>query len=518
MTMYKEILRLHFEGRLSQRDIAASCHCAHSTVKRVLARAAELALDSSSLKELSDNLLAKMLYPKAILPRIQKEPDYAYIHKELARSGVTLTLLWNEYCDECHANGDIPYMYSQFSRNYREYASANSASMHIAHKPAEIMEVDWAGTKIRFQDAAAGKEIKASLFVACLPFSGYCYAEAFADEKLDSWLTAHIHAYTFFGGTARILRPDNLKTGVIKSDRHDPEINPAYRELAEHYGAFVAPARVRKPKDKSTVEGTVGILTTHIIAAIRNNEYRSLKELNKDIFLRLKQFNDKPFQKKDGSRTLLYNTQERQYLSPLPEFGYQIAHYRDVIVPPNYHIQTEDRKYYSVPYEYIRRKVTVRSTASMIEFFCDGERIACHIRNRGYEQYITDSAHMPEAHRQLYAWDNDRFLEWGAEIGANTLSVIQKTLAKSTGSRLQGHKFCMGLVSLRKRYTAQDIENASITLLSLSSAPSLKSMKLALSAVTAKRIAASVSMKEDERPLVTGFRRGSDYYGGKNND
>ena len=146
MTMYREILRLHFEGGLSQRDIAASCRCAHSTVKRILARAAELELDFNKIKELSDNSLARMIYPQAILPRIQKEPDYAYIHKELARSGVTLALLWNEYCAACQESGDIPYMYSQFSKNYKEYAAANSTSMHIAHKPAEVMEVDWAGT------------------------------------------------------------------------------------------------------------------------------------------------------------------------------------------------------------------------------------------------------------------------------------------------------------------------------------------------------------------------------------
>lgn len=516
MTMYREILRLHFEGGLSQRDIAASCRCAHSTVKRILARAAELELDFNKIKELSDNSLARMIYPQAILPRIQKEPDYAYIHKELARSGVTLALLWNEYCAACQESGDIPYMYSQFSKNYKEYAAANSTSMHIAHKPAEVMEVDWAGTKILLQDAAAGKEIKASLFTACLPFSGYCYAEAFADEKLDSWLTAHIHAYAFFGGAAKILRPDNLKTGVVRSDKYDPEINSAYRELAEHYGAFVSPARVRKPKDKPTVEGTVGMLTTHIIAAVRNVEYHSLKELNKDICLRFRQFNDRPFQKKEGSRSLLFSAQESRYLSPLPEFCYQIAHYKDAVVPANYHIQAEGGKYYSVPYECIRRKVTVRSTSSMIEVFCDGERVACHIRNRGAERYVTDSSHMPEAHRQLYAWNNDKFLEWGAEIGGGTLSVIQKILTRN-GHSLPGYKFCMGLVSLSKNYAAQDIENACRALLALSSAPSLKSMKLALSAVTAKRNADDDSTQNDG-PSVTGFRRGAGYYGGKSDD
>lgn len=517
MTMYREILRLHYEGKLSQRDIAASCRCAHSTVKRVLARATELKLDYVKTSDMSESTLARLLFPQAILPRIQKEPDYNYIHKELAKSGVTLTLLWNEYCSKCQENGDIPYMYSQFSKNYKDYAAANRTSLHIVHKPAEVMEVDWAGTKIPYWDNIAGKEIKASLFVACLPFSGYCYAEAFADEKLDSWLTAHIHAYDFFGGVARILRPDNLKTGVVKADKYDPEINTAYRELAEYYGAFVAPARVHKPKDKATVEGTVGMLTTHIIATIRDTEYHSLKELNKDIFFRLRLFNDKPFQKKEGSRSILFLTQEREYLKALPEYAYQVAHYRDVIVPASYHIQADDRKYYSVPCEYVRRKVTVRSTSSMIEVFCCGERIACHVQNRGSGQYITDMSHMPEAHRHLYSWNNEKFLEWGAEIGVNTLAVIQKILTKN-GSSLPGYKFCMGLVSLRKHYTVEDIEKACSTLINLAATPSLKSMKLALSSIVEKKNKAVEGPQQCDELCITGFRRGADYYGGKSDD
>ena len=521
MTMYREILRLHFEGRLSQRDIAVSCRCAHSTVKRILARAAELRLDVSNTASMSDSALAKLLYPQAFLPRIQKEPDYAYVHKELAKSGVTLTLLWNEYCAKCREASEIPYMYSQFSRNYREYALLNNASMHITHKPADIMEVDWAGTKLAVHDEISDRQLKASLFVACLPFSGYCYAEAFLDEKLDSWLEAHIHACNYFGGAARIFRPDNLKTGVRKADKYDPELNNSYRELAEHYGAFVSPSRVMKPKDKASVEGAVGKLTIWIIAALRNMEFHSLSELNKEIQSRLRNFNDKPFQKKDGSRSSVFTTEEKPYLKLLPAYEYQTAHFKDITVPTSYHIQADDRKYYSVPFQYINKKVTVRTTQSLVEVFHQGERIACHAKDRGKEQYITDSAHMPETHRHLYDWNSGRFQEWGAAVGTNTLAVIKDKLAKN-GCALPGYKFCMGLVSLGKKHTFEEIEDACAMALRLSSFPSLKSVKLALAACKSRNAAGAQTGSSvgdtSPAPQIKGFRRGSGYYGGKCDD
>ena len=522
MTMYREILRLHHEGRLSQRDIAASCHCAHSTVKRVLARADELKLDYALIPQMTGSSLAKMLFPGAVLPRVQKAPDYGYVHKELAKSGVTLSLLWNEYCERCRAAGEIPYMYSQFSRNYREYAHANNASMHITHKPAEVMEVDWAGTKIPVHDDARGKLLRASLFVACLPFSGYCYAEAFPDEKLDSWLEAHIHACNYFGGTARIFRPDNLKTGVVKPDKCCPELNSSYRELAEYYGAFVAPARVRRPRDKATVEGTVGMLTTWIIAALRQTQIHSVHELNREIADRLKLFNDRPFQKKDGSRASVFMAEEKAYLRPLPEYEYQTAHFRELTVPCNYHIQADDRKYYSVPSSYIHKKVTMRTTASMVEVFHNGERIACHVKGKGGEPYITDRAHMPEAHRHLYDYNNDdRFMEWGDAIGVNTALVVRRILTKS-GHSLPGYKFCMGLASLEKSHSKDEIEAACAMVLSFSSPPSLKSIKLAIAAM-GKKGATFLQNKEAMEDMpnavsVKGFRRGTEYYGGKRND
>ena len=527
MTMYKEILRLSNEGRLSGRDIAASCRCSYTTVKRILSRAGELALTYDSLKGLSDPAIAKLLYPKAKMKNLQKEPDFEHVHRELAKSGVTLALLWNEYSDACIAGGECHYMYSQFCNLYRHYAAANKLSCHIGHKPGEVMEVDWAGTKMTCFDGLEGRPRKVSLFVACLPFSGYCYAEAFNNEKQDSWLTAHIHAFNWFGGVPKILRPDNLKTGVLRSDHYEPEINISYRDLAEYYGCFVSPARVLKPRDKATVEGTVGMLTTHIIATLRNMKFHSLKELNQEVIRCLKLFNSRPFQKKDGSRESVYLEEEQTVLSQLPAYEYQVAHYKDLTVPPNYHISVNGH-YYSVPCSYVGKKVQVKTTAQLVECFSDGERIAVHTVSSEKGGYSTEQDHMPEAHKQLFEWDEDKFLSWGACQGASTLLLIQKIL-KKRGSKAPGYKFCAGLRSLAEKYGQYRLEEACSKLVRYNATPSFKTLKLALASVTGKQasavcggdISGSLStndMNGRNTTKVIGFRRGAEYYGGNKND
>lgn len=409
MTTYREILRLRDEGKMSQRGIAVSCGCAHSTVKRVLARSKDLCLSFENVKDKTDEQIMRLLFPKNLPVNVHQEPDYAYMHSELLKSGVTITLLWNEYCDKCKANGQIPYMHSQFCKHYRKYVTEKKLSWHSVHKPGEVMEVDWAGTKMSYTDEVTEGDIKVSVFVAVLPFSGYTYVEALCDEKQASWIQAHVNAYKFFGGVTRLLRPDNLKTGVSKADKYEPEINPVYREMAEYYGTYVSPARVLKPKDKATVEGTVGIITTNIIASLRNQHFNSLFEVNKAIKQRLKIFNAAPFQKKAGSRESIFLEEERSALLDLPRYEYQLAEYKEATVQCNYHVCV-DGKNYSVPYTYIGHKVRVRLTKTMVEIFYNGERISSHIRNHSAkERYVTEIEHMPQSHRCMAEWSGDRF-------------------------------------------------------------------------------------------------------------
>lgn len=538
MTMYREMLRLRDDGHLSQRDIAASCGCSHSTVKRVLARAENLGLSFESVRDKTDEQIMGLLYPVKLHTSIQHEPDYAEVHRELPKSGVTMALLWNEYCDSCKANGWVPYMYSQFCKRYREYVAEKKLSWHAAHKPGEVMEVDWAGTKMSYTDEATDNDIKVSVFVAVLPFSGYTYAEAFHDEKQSSWVQAHINAYWFFGGVTRLLRPDNLKTGVRKADKYEPEINTVYREMAEHYGTYVSPARILKPKDKATVEGTVGIITTNVIAALRNRHFSSLAEINNAIKERMVIFNKTPFQKKEGSRESVFLEEEQSALLELPEYEYQMAEYKEVTIQNNYHVYT-DGTYYSVPFCYAGRKATIRLTRTMVEVFCKGERIASHIRNyNSNERYITETEHMPQSHRYMAEWDGNRFRAWAARYGRNTLDVINGYL-ESGVSEQNSCRRCMGLLQLSRKHSAVQIEAACAKTLSFSKQPSLKSIKLALQltpasaqqcASTDRNVkqtragtgtkAATLPCKEDQlkNKASAGFRRGAEYFGGTGND
>jgi len=365
MTNYREILRLRSLG-INHNQIAESMGIARQTVVTSLRRAASQGLDWQAAESLSDSELSAKLFPPANESFGYKMPDYELVHRELAKSGVTLQLLWFEYCDQCRDAGEIPYQLTQFKKYYRDYVVKTKATMHINRKPGEIMEVDWAGQTAKLIDTDTGEEIDTYVFVAALPYSGYAYVEAFPSQNQEAWITAHVNAYGFFGGVTRILVPDNLKTGVVKNTKAETILNKTYQELAEHYGTAIIPARIRSPKDKPTVEGAVGNISTFILAAIRNQRFFSLRELNAVIREKLHAFNHKPFQKKEGSRASVF-AEERTFLIPLPKNAFELATWKIATVQYNYHVSV-DGQFYSVPYEYIKRKVDVRLTRNVVEF------------------------------------------------------------------------------------------------------------------------------------------------------
>jgi transposase len=399
MTKYRAILRLYGQG-ISQRSIAASCECSRNTVAKVIARAKELKLAWPLSSEITDGELEKLLFPKLSQSSgLRRYPDLEYIHKELARQGVTLKLLWTEYCEECRIHNELPLMYSQYCFHYQKFAEKKRATMHIPRKPGEQIEVDWAGKTAAIVDRDTGEIIPAYVFVAALSYSQYAYVEAFLSQDLESWITAHTNMYRFYGGVTRILVPDNLKTGVEKAHWYTPVINKTYHEMTEHYDTAVIPARVRKPKDKPNAEGTVGTISTWIIAALRDQKFFTLQDLNKAIKEKLQAFNSKPFQKKEGSRLSIFLEEEKPMLLPLPATPYELATWKVATVQFNYHISV-DKMHYSVPYEYIKHKVDVRVTRNVIEVFFNNHRICSHPRLHGRPgQYSTNEAHMPEDHK-----------------------------------------------------------------------------------------------------------------------
>ena len=511
MTEYREILRLHHQG-ISQRGIAESCACSRNTVARVLQQAKEKGVAWPLEESITDAVLHGMLADERGGDMLRKQPDYDYIHRELARSGVTLTLLWSEYCQTCREEGTIPFMYTQFCAHYREHAVKNKATMHIHRKPGEQIEVDWAGQTSEIISTDTGEIIPAYIFVAVLSFSQYAYVEAFPAQDMECWIAAHVHAFTYFGGVTRVLVPDNLKSSVDTPSWYTPVINRTYHELAEHYDMAVLPARVRKPKDKPNVEGTVGVISTWILAALRNRQFFSIIELNQAIGEKLREFNEKPFQKKQGSRSNVFHDEEQAFLLPLPPTPYELATWKIATVQFNYHVVVLGM-YYSVPYEYIKRKVDIRLTRQTVEVYFENSRIASHPRVYGRDgQYSTVTEHMPEEHKKYTQWNAKRFISWAETIGPHTASVVRAILASHKVEQ-QGYRGCMALLKSTEKYTAPQVEQACQAALSYTPAPSYKSVQMLLKSGNVK----PAPVKPDAPNETYGFVRGADYYGQRSN-
>lgn len=460
--------------------------------------------------ELTDAKLQKLLHIEPAAGPY-KQPDYEQVHREMAKSGVTLSLLWSEYCERCRQSGDVPFMYTQFCKYYRDYAAVNKATMHIERKPGEQMEVDWAGQTLGIIDSITGEIIPAYVFVAVLSCSGYAYVEAFLSQDQEAWISAHVNAYRHFGGACHILVPDNLKTGVERASWYTPVINRTYHEMSEHYGTAVLPARVRKPKDKPGVEGAVGVISTWIIAALRHGQFFSLRELNEAVFQKLDEFNRKPFQKRPGSRLSVFLDEEKPFLLPLPERAFELATWKITTVAFNYHVAV-DKMQYSVPYEYIKHKVDVHLTQRAVEVFYQGNRIASHARRFGKPgQYATVPEHMPEDHRKYTQWNAERFIAWAQGIGENTTATVKAILA-SRQVEQQSYRACMALLKLADKHGAVRLESACKRALSYTPSPSFKSIQTIL--------ATGQDKLPDEPPAPVsssefGFTRGADYYGRK---
>lgn len=509
---YREILRLSAQ-ELSNRGISSSCGCSRNTVADVLKKAEEIGIKWPLSEEVNDSELQNLMFPEKNKTDLRRLPDADYVHKEMAKSGVTLSLLWHEYTLECRERKEIPYSYRQFCRYYNRYVSTTKATMRIKRKPGELMEVDWAGQTMSIQDSLTGEEITAYIFVAALPCSQYSFVEGFLSTDSESWITAHLHAFDFFGGVTKMIVPDNLKTGVEKASRSEPVINRTYQEMAEHYQTIIMPARVRHPKDKPTVEGAVGIISTWILASLRKQQFFSISELNEAIKERLQEFNQKDFQKKRGSRLTAYLEEEKFALLPLPASSYEMASWKKATVQYDYHISVE-KMYYSVPYEYIKHQVEVRVTRTMIEIFFKNFRIASHLKLHGKEgQLSTVQDHMPPQHQLYLNFTSVHFLKWAEDVGPNTLTTIKAILSANKNEKL-ALKSCMALSKLSDQYSFTRIEAACKKALEYSPRANLSSIKTILKN-DQDQLSGSIITSNNSTSTTHGYVRGPEYYGRK---
>ena len=512
MTKYREILRLTALG-LSQRNIMQSIHVSQKTIVKVQRRAQEPKLSWPLDASLTDDALGKLMFPKEYkATQNRRLPDYDYIQKELLRNGVNKKLLWTEYLEECRLSGEEPLMYSQFCHYIQQDEQKRHATMHINRKPGEQIEVDWAGDPAKIIDPDTGEIIDAWLFVGVMTYSQYPYVEAFMNEKQKAWITAHVHMYEYFGGVTRIVVPDNCKTAVVhNNDWYTQQINAVYHEMAEHYNTAIIPARVRAPKDKPNAEGSVKVISTWLTAALRNEQFFSLAELNQAIRKKLKEFSNRPFQKKEGTRYEIFRDEELPLLAKLPATPYELAEWKAATVQFNYHISVEGMLY-SVPYEFIKRKVDVRITDTTVEVFYNHNRVVSHRRLYGRKgQYSTITEHMPESHQKYLEWNGDRFRQWAARIGINTSKVVNALLTSQRVEQ-QSYRSCMGLLKLADKYSVDRLEAACQKALFYTTNPSYKSIKNILAAGQDKVQKDSLESKNTNTQNKHALTRGADYY------
>ena len=500
MVKYREILRLHALG-VSMRNIAYSAGCAVSTVQTVIIKAKAKGLSWPLPEELTDGDIKAILYPPEDVVRKKRAAiDHEYVAKEVKRRGVTMTLLWNEYCDNALARGEEPYMLTAFTSSHRKWLREQGVSMHIEHGIAESIQVDWVGDTLTVIDPDTGEVNKAYVFVATLRWSAYTYAEAFYSVNIEAWIAAHLHAFSFFGGTTPVLVPDNCKTAVTKHAQDELVLNEEYRRMAEYYNIAVMPARVRKPRDKASVEMMVGVIERQVVAALRNKTFFDIKELNKALLKGVKEINARPFQKRSGSRESLYLGQEKKLLTPLPDEPFTFCLRKRATVNSNYHVAFE-RCWYSVLFQYVSREVEIVASTSSVSINCNGERIALHPRISGKGLYNTNPAHMPLAHRDFVVWDADRYRNWARDVGPATESVVEKFLASKKREQ-QAYHTCRLLLILGRKEGNSRLEKACEKALRTTSNPSYKTIKALLAGIP----------KQLDDPERYAFVRGADYY------
>ena len=398
MRRIKEILRLKFEFNLNNRQIARSCNIPHSTVINYLRRAEAAGVAWPLPPDMSDTDVEKLLFPTVPADRKVPMPDFEAIHTELlGHKYVTLELLWREY-KRIYPEG---YQYSYYCELYRRWAKKLDIYLRQEHRAGERMFVDHAGPTVPVVDRDTGLVKEASIFVAVLGASSYTFCEAVWKRDLPSWIGSHNRAVEFFRGVTEVTTPDNWKTGVKDPCYYDPELNPTYRDWAEHVGTVIIPARVRKPRDKAIVENGVLIVERWILAALRHRTFFSLAELNGAIRELLTRLNHRKFKKLDTTRARLFEEVDRPALKPLPTTPFEFAERKKATVHPDYHVEV-DHHYYSVPYRYQGEKVEARFSEKTVEILFDGKGIATHIRSYVPGKHTTREELRPEKNPRLY--------------------------------------------------------------------------------------------------------------------
>lgn len=460
MHQIKRIIEWHFQGK-SIRKMNKLSSVARDTISGYVQRIKDSGLSQSELLSMEQEALASLMYTESIEKGTSgRSVDERYeflksrlfeYQQDLARNRhLTRQLLWEEYRKE-YPEG---YGYTQFCEHLKRYEQHKDAVMIFNHLPGEQLQVDFAGDKLGFVKPQTGEWIACEVLLVVFPFSHYMYVEALRSQKQEHFIYGMANAFEFFGGVPQSVKLDNMRTAVTKANRYEPTFTEAMQYLAEHYETAIVTARVRKPRDKGSVEVGVDIAYKRIYASLRNEKFTSLEELNDAIKMQLLQLNARPFQKKTGSRKDLFET-EKQHLKTLPSTRYDIKHVTYGKVQRNYHVIVgEDSHQYSVPYRLIGKRLKIIYTSETVEIYDHLERVAIHKRSYRKNSYTTLGEHRPPNHKAVVesqAWDDEYFLREASYRGQAVQAVIKRMLESKIFYE-QTYNSCLGILRLGKQY------------------------------------------------------------------
>lgn len=457
MRKLKEILRLKYEAKLSNRKIGTSLSISPGTVSTYINRAKLMGIAAWPLPaqwddvKLNKHFLQTKVKPRTAIPL----PNWSVFHPQLKRKGVTKQLLWQEYVER---NADNHYSYPQMCRIFKEWLSRQQPSMRQIHQYGEKLFIDYCGPTIPIVNPETGEFRGAQIFVAVMGGSNYTFAEATLSQQLEDWVMSHVRAFQFFGAVPDIIVPDNLKSATTRACKYDPDLNPTYQQFAAHYNVAIIPARPLRPKDKAKAENGVLIVERWIMAVLRNETFYSLTQLNQRIRELLLRLNTKPFQKLPGNRSSEFNTHELQAMRPLPLLAYQYTYIKKVKVNVDYHIEV-NKHYYSVPYGLLKKRIDAHVSEKMVKLYYQNQCVAQHIRSHRVGGYSTLTEHMPKAHQDYAKWTPERLKQWAAKLGEYVLQWVEYQLASKAHPQ-QSYKVCFGLLSLSKTYPKERLNAA----------------------------------------------------------
>jgi len=414
MNKVKDILRMVLVEEISMRGTASLTGVPYSTISDNVSLVKQKGLDWSQIEAMSEEALECFLSDN---DNKRPLPNWEEVEKELKRKGVTLQLLWQEYYESSNFTG---YKYSRFCQLYEEWSKKNDVYTPMPHKAGEELFVDYSGKKMSYICLETGRLIPMEVYVSALGASNRIYAEPTDSQQISDWIESNINSFEYHGGVTELLIPDNLKSAVTTPNRYEASINKTFEDFGRHYGTYILPARVRKPRDKSKVEQAVQCVQREIIAPLRNRDFLGKNALLVAFRERLDKLNARPFKKLPGSRNSRFEEIDKPVLKPLPVTRYYLREWFTELPVGQNHLVLVGGHSYSVPYQYARSKLDVAASTKIVEFFHKGQVIARHARGYvvGGETILRE--HMPPKYQHYFdSLDKDKLLVKAKEIGSS---------------------------------------------------------------------------------------------------